>query len=342
MVPTWTMLGRVAGPCPVLTGWAGIADAVATGAIMACPAPGARPTPRRSSQPSRQTAVARAPSRASPGVPVRRRWQRDWSDGAGEGCPYHERHERSRGRLACARGRRGPAARQACDRCTLLLYSDDVTTRDAVRLGVGRRPARTSRWPRGASAPLTRLSSRRSRRGHLRCARSSTGKPRPTGGMGLCRQLKNEIYDCPPILVLTGRVQDGWLAAWSRPTSSSRTRSTRSRWPSAVAELGRSATHAPEMAAATGPWPGPTSMPRLLAGRGSRPGRERVGDGPDHGRGGHPGAGGRLPRRPAGQGRDRRGDARPGRVRCSRTRSASTSPSRVWTSSAPAATGPTR
>jgi hypothetical protein len=37
MVPTWTMFGRVAGPCPVLTGCAGIADAVATGAIMACP-----------------------------------------------------------------------------------------------------------------------------------------------------------------------------------------------------------------------------------------------------------------------------------------------------------------
>ena len=36
MVPTWTMFGRVAGPCPVLTGCAGIADAVATRAIMAC------------------------------------------------------------------------------------------------------------------------------------------------------------------------------------------------------------------------------------------------------------------------------------------------------------------
>ena len=35
------------------------------------------------------------------------------------------------------------------------------------------------------------------------------------GGLGLCRELKNEIYECPPILVLTGRPQDGWLAAWS-------------------------------------------------------------------------------------------------------------------------------
>ena len=31
-----------------------------------------------------------------------------------------------------------------------------------------------------------------------------------------CRQLKDEIYQCPPVLVLTGRPQDGWLATWSR------------------------------------------------------------------------------------------------------------------------------
>jgi DNA-binding response OmpR family regulator len=42
------------------------------------------------------------------------------------------------------------------------------------------------------------------------------GEAAPTGGLGLCRQLKNEIFDCPPILVLTGRPQDGWLATWSQ------------------------------------------------------------------------------------------------------------------------------
>ena len=42
------------------------------------------------------------------------------------------------------------------------------------------------------------------------------GEAAPTGGLGLTRQLKNEIYDCPPVLVLTGRPQDGWLAAWSQ------------------------------------------------------------------------------------------------------------------------------
>ena len=33
--------------------------------------------------------------------------------------------------------------------------------------------------------------------------------------MGLARQLKDEIFRCPPILVLTGRPQDAWLASWS-------------------------------------------------------------------------------------------------------------------------------
>ena len=34
--------------------------------------------------------------------------------------------------------------------------------------------------------------------------------------MGVCRQLKDEIHRCPPILVLVGRPQDAWLATWSR------------------------------------------------------------------------------------------------------------------------------
>jgi DNA-binding response OmpR family regulator len=42
------------------------------------------------------------------------------------------------------------------------------------------------------------------------------GEAAPAGGMGLCKQLKDEIYQCPPVLVLTGRPQDAWLATWSR------------------------------------------------------------------------------------------------------------------------------
>lgn len=96
----------------------------------------------------------------------------------------------------------------------ILLFSDDANTREAVRLGVGRRPARdveVAEW--------------------LECATSDAvvaaadaggfdlfildGEAAPYGGLGLCRQLKNEIFGCPPVLVLTGRPQDGWLASWS-------------------------------------------------------------------------------------------------------------------------------
>jgi len=38
--------------------------------------------------------------------------------------------------------------------------------------------------------------------------------------MGVAKQLKDEIADCPPILVLTGRPDDAWLASWSRAEAS--------------------------------------------------------------------------------------------------------------------------
>jgi len=42
------------------------------------------------------------------------------------------------------------------------------------------------------------------------------GEATPTGGMGIAKQLKDELETCPPIVVLTGRRDDAWLAKWSR------------------------------------------------------------------------------------------------------------------------------
>ena len=42
------------------------------------------------------------------------------------------------------------------------------------------------------------------------------GEASPVGGLGIAKQLKDEIDDCPPVLVLTGRPDDAWLASWSR------------------------------------------------------------------------------------------------------------------------------
>ena len=42
------------------------------------------------------------------------------------------------------------------------------------------------------------------------------GEAQPTGGIGLTRQLKSEIADCPPIVVSVRRKDDRWLATWSQ------------------------------------------------------------------------------------------------------------------------------
>ena len=46
------------------------------------------------------------------------------------------------------------------------------------------------------------------------------GEAVPEGGMGIARQLKDEIFECPPVLVITGRKEDAWLAAWSMAEAS--------------------------------------------------------------------------------------------------------------------------
>ncbi len=108
-----------------------------------------------------------------------------------------------------------PDASAALRQISVLLYSDDASVRDSVRVSVGRRPARNvevTSWLECAThaAVVEAVDNRRFDVLVL------DGEATPMGGMGLCRQLKNEIFECPPVLVLTGRVQDAWLAAWSQ------------------------------------------------------------------------------------------------------------------------------
>lgn len=96
----------------------------------------------------------------------------------------------------------------------VLLYSDDATVRDQVRLAVGPRlhaGAPGIAWTEVATAQQL-VPTAESRRFDLIVLDGEADK---AGGMGLCRQLKNEVYDCPPVVVLTGRPQDAWLASWS-------------------------------------------------------------------------------------------------------------------------------
>jgi len=100
-------------------------------------------------------------------------------------------------------------------RLSVLLYSDDIATRDAVRIAVGRRPARdveVTTWLECATAAAVIEAVETGEFDLL----VLDGEAARVGGLGLCRQLKSEIFSCPPVLVLTGRPQDGWLAAWSQ------------------------------------------------------------------------------------------------------------------------------
>ena len=101
---------------------------------------------------------------------------------------------------------------------TVLVYSDNANTREQVRMAAGRRPA--------ADLPPVEF---------LECATMHAvlkaldkggidacvldGEAVPIGGMGLCRQIKDEVFNSPPVLLLMGRPQDPWLATWSRAES---------------------------------------------------------------------------------------------------------------------------
>ncbi|MFI7340500.1 hypothetical protein ACIBUY_21520 [Streptomyces sp. NPDC050085] len=98
---------------------------------------------------------------------------------------------------------------------TVLVYSDDANTREQVRLATGRRPA--SDVPEVQfieCATLPAVLKELDRGGIDVCVLD--GEAVPAGGMGVCRQIKDEVFRCPPVLLLIGRPQDAWLATWSR------------------------------------------------------------------------------------------------------------------------------
>lgn len=97
---------------------------------------------------------------------------------------------------------------------TVLVYSSDAERRETIRSAIGRRLA----------ADLGRIE-------FVECATGAQviaavdaggldvlvldGEARPTGGFGLAKQVKDEIADCPPTLVLIARRDDAWLAKWA-------------------------------------------------------------------------------------------------------------------------------
>ena len=97
---------------------------------------------------------------------------------------------------------------------TVLVYSNYAQVRGQVRTAVGRRPAADIGRIAWVECATNREVVDQLDEGGLDLV-ILDGEAQPTGGMGLARQFKYEIDDCPPIVVLIARPQDGWLAAWS-------------------------------------------------------------------------------------------------------------------------------
>jgi DNA-binding response OmpR family regulator len=100
------------------------------------------------------------------------------------------------------------------DRVTVLVYSNSADVRAQVRTAVGRRPAPDTGRIDWIECGHTADVMRELDEGGVDVA-ILDGEAQPTGGMGLARQYKYELDDCPPIVVLIARPQDGWLASWS-------------------------------------------------------------------------------------------------------------------------------
>jgi CheY-like chemotaxis protein len=97
----------------------------------------------------------------------------------------------------------------------ILVYSDNAKTRQDVMLALGKR----------VHPDLPELSYVEVATGPVVVQQVDTGaidlaildgEATPEGGMGIAKQLKDEVAQCPPIVVLTGRRDDAWLASWSR------------------------------------------------------------------------------------------------------------------------------
>ena len=107
----------------------------------------------------------------------------------------------------------------------IIVYSDDSSVRAAIVAALGKRTAADlpeHQIEEFATAPALRAFVDRKRTsGYLRADLFILdGEAVPEGGMGVARQLKDEIFNCPPVLLITGRREDAWLAAWSRAEAS--------------------------------------------------------------------------------------------------------------------------
>ena len=98
---------------------------------------------------------------------------------------------------------------------TVVVMSHRPEVREAIVSAVGRRPARDLPRLRFVEASSIGEVLGAADAGEMDLA-VLDGEARPTGGMGVCRQLKNESDDPSPVIVVVRRTDDRWLATWSQ------------------------------------------------------------------------------------------------------------------------------
>jgi DNA-binding response OmpR family regulator len=101
------------------------------------------------------------------------------------------------------------------DPLRILVYSDNASTREQVTTALGKRihpdlPDLSYIEVATAAVVIQHLDA-----GGIDLV-ILDGEASPVGGMGIAKQLKDEIDECPPIVLLIGRPDDAWLADWSR------------------------------------------------------------------------------------------------------------------------------
>ena len=102
----------------------------------------------------------------------------------------------------------------------IIVYSDDSSVRSSIVSALGARVAKDlpeHEIHEFATGPAVRAYvDSKNVAGEFRADLFILdGEAAQEGGLGMARQLKDEVFNCPPILVITGRKEDKWLAAWS-------------------------------------------------------------------------------------------------------------------------------
>jgi DNA-binding response OmpR family regulator len=97
---------------------------------------------------------------------------------------------------------------------TVLLYSDNPDVRAAMRGAIGAAPAPDVTGVTFVEAG-SGLTFRQAVDGGGIDLVVIDGEARPEGGFGLAKQIKDELDDCPPTLILMARQGDAWLASWA-------------------------------------------------------------------------------------------------------------------------------